>query len=98
MVKADTFKRIGAEEVNLNEITSKCKHLKYDSDEFWECQLRNFAQTVYHPTSTCRMGPTNDPTSVVDPQLRYIHSCLVYFTIIIFNDNFYMKFWGSHLL
>ena len=29
---------------------------------------RRYAQTIYHPTSTCRMG--TDTTAVVDPQLR----------------------------
>ena len=29
---------------------------------------RGFGGTVYHPTSTCRMG--NDPMAVVDPELR----------------------------
>ena len=29
---------------------------------------RRYAQTIYHPTSTCRMG--TDATAVVDPQLR----------------------------
>jgi choline dehydrogenase len=29
---------------------------------------RNTGTTVYHPTSTCRMGP--DPTAVVDERLR----------------------------
>jgi choline dehydrogenase len=29
---------------------------------------RRFGSTVFHPTSTCRMG--NDPMAVVDPQLR----------------------------
>jgi choline dehydrogenase len=35
-------------------------------------QLLDFARqrggTVYHPTSTCKMG--NDPMAVVDPELR----------------------------
>jgi choline dehydrogenase-like flavoprotein len=30
--------------------------------------LRHTTQTIYHPTSTCRMG--GDPASVVDPELR----------------------------
>ena len=30
--------------------------------------LRNFGNTGFHPTSTCRMGV--DPTAVVDPRLR----------------------------
>jgi len=29
---------------------------------------RNFSQTIYHPTSTCKMG--NDPMAVVDDRLR----------------------------
>jgi choline dehydrogenase len=29
---------------------------------------RNIAQTIYHPTSTCRMG--SDPKAVVDARLR----------------------------
>ena len=29
---------------------------------------RQFGGTVFHPTSTCRMG--NDPMAVVDPELR----------------------------
>jgi choline dehydrogenase len=30
--------------------------------------LRNFGNTGFHPTSTCRMGP--DETAVVDERLR----------------------------
>ena len=36
-------------------------------DELLEA-ARNISQTIYHPTSTCRMGP--DPLAVVDDQLR----------------------------
>ena len=38
-----------------------------DDDAFW-AQLCTMMQTVYHPTSTCRMG--NDAGAVVDPSLR----------------------------
>jgi len=31
---------------------------------------RNIAQTIYHPTSTCKMGPVNDDMAVVDERLR----------------------------
>ena len=30
--------------------------------------IRRFAQTLYHPTGTCRLG--QDPQSVVDPRCR----------------------------
>ncbi len=38
------------------------------SDEDILDSARNIAQTIYHPTSTCKMG--NDMTSVVDERLR----------------------------
>lgn len=28
------------------------------------------AQTIYHPAGTCKMGPSSDPTAVVDPSLK----------------------------
>ena len=34
-----------------------------------EC-AREWAQTTFHPMGTCRMGPSTDPTAVVDDQLR----------------------------
>ncbi len=39
-----------------------------DSDEDHLEVARQFAQTIYHPTSTCRMGVDN--MAVVDPELR----------------------------
>jgi choline dehydrogenase len=41
---------------------------QYQSDEELLEAARQFSQTIYHPTSTCKMG--NDDASVVDPQLR----------------------------
>jgi choline dehydrogenase len=39
-----------------------------DSDADLEGHIRHTAQTIYHPTSTCRMGV--DDLAVVDPELR----------------------------
>ena len=39
-----------------------------NDDAALEQQIRNRADTVYHPVGTCRMGP--DASDVVDPQLR----------------------------
>ncbi|MCP4979357.1 MAG: choline dehydrogenase [Gammaproteobacteria bacterium] len=41
---------------------------KFQSDEELLDAARQFSQTIYHPTSTCKMG--NDGMAVVDPQLR----------------------------
>ncbi|KXS20346.1 GMC oxidoreductase [Gonapodya prolifera JEL478] len=41
-----------------------------DEDAYLEEYARRNAVTVYHPTSTCRMGPDSDRNSVVDLQCR----------------------------
>jgi len=49
----------------------KCEHLPdpaAQSDEELLEQARNIANTIYHPTSTCRMG--SDEHAVVDERLR----------------------------
>ncbi|XP_071113297.1 alcohol dehydrogenase [acceptor]-like [Haliotis cracherodii] len=62
------FKEIGAQLEDTPFPT--CTTMKYDTDEYWECYVRALATTVYHPTTTCKMGKASDPTTVVDPQLR----------------------------
>ncbi|KAJ8958478.1 hypothetical protein NQ318_002271 [Aromia moschata] len=32
--------------------------------------LRQMTSTIFHPVGTCKMGPKNDGTAVVDPRLR----------------------------
>lgn len=51
------MQEIGAEEVDPPERT--------DIDH-----ARAVANSIYHPAGTCKMGPSSDPTAVVDPQLR----------------------------
>ena len=41
-----------------------------DSDGYWSDYVRHLTLTQYHPVGTCKMGATDDPTSVVDPHLR----------------------------
>lgn len=36
----------------------------------WECMIRHYTTTIYHPVGTAKMGPYWDPEAVVDPQLR----------------------------
>ena len=42
------------------------------SDAYFECYVREYVSTLYHPVSTCRMGPKGQ-NSVVDSRLR-VHS------------------------
>ncbi|CAB3220564.1 unnamed protein product [Arctia plantaginis] len=47
-----------------------CKEYVKASDEHLECIIRELTFSLYHPTSTVKMGPENDPTAVVDNELR----------------------------
>ncbi|XP_044260506.1 uncharacterized protein LOC123008646 [Tribolium madens] len=47
-----------------------CSGYKDYSDEFYECMIRLYTVTIYHPVGTCKMGPYWDQEAVVDPQLR----------------------------
>ncbi|KAJ8937526.1 hypothetical protein NQ314_011805 [Rhamnusium bicolor] len=47
-----------------------CEMFIFDSDAYWECALRSLGVTLHHQISTCKMGPENDPESVVDNRLR----------------------------
>lgn len=44
--------------------------VQLQSDAELEAFIRSHAETIYHPVGTCRMGPRDDPMSVVDHELR----------------------------
>lgn len=48
----------------------KCGEHGIQSDAFWECVIRHYSQTIYHPVGTCKMGPDNDPMAVLRHDLR----------------------------
>ncbi|KAF9897862.1 hypothetical protein BX616_004860, partial [Lobosporangium transversale] len=41
-----------------------------DDEEALQKYARENTETVYHPVSTCKMGPPTDPMAVVDPELK----------------------------
>lgn len=47
-----------------------CAHIEFDKPGYWECYIRHMTSTVYHPTSSCKMGPDSDPEAVVDARLK----------------------------
>ncbi|XP_064610228.1 L-sorbose 1-dehydrogenase-like [Liolophura sinensis] len=68
VLDTEAFRKHGT--VHRNKTFKACSHHGNDTDAFWECYLRHITATIYHPCCTCKMGAVNDPSAVVDPQLR----------------------------
>ncbi|KAI9680403.1 MAG: hypothetical protein M1822_007161 [Bathelium mastoideum] len=45
-------------------------HHTHKSRDAWVSNIRQRADTCYHPAGTCKMGKENDPMAVLDNQLR----------------------------
>lgn len=88
------FRSVGASLSDpYQEYYPPCNSLPYPSEEYWICRLKHYMNTLFHPTSTCRMGKNNDDTAVVDQQLRCFSVFIPIFkkkmtaTRSYFNDN-----------
>ncbi|XP_064629171.1 glucose dehydrogenase [FAD, quinone]-like [Lineus longissimus] len=60
-------------EFGLSILKSKpavCSNLEWGSTEYWEKYIRNITFHLCHVVGTCKMGPEDDPTTVVDSELR----------------------------
>lgn len=64
--KTPAFRKYGSELLKFPD----CGHIPEFTDKYWECMIRLYSVTIYHPVGTCKMGPYWDPDAVVDPQLR----------------------------
>ncbi|XP_044731017.1 glucose dehydrogenase [FAD, quinone]-like [Chrysoperla carnea] len=49
---------------------SACEQYEFNSDDYWICQIRHLTTTLYHPSGTCKMGPHNSSSAVVNADLR----------------------------
>lgn len=47
-----------------------CRTVPRYTDAYWECMVRHYTVSTYHPVGTAKMGPEGDKTAVVDPQLQ----------------------------
>lgn len=68
MLKTDAMKKINAK--LLDTPIPDCIQHKFDTDEYWKCSARQITFTIYHLCGTCKMGPIEDSTAVVDSRLR----------------------------
>ncbi|KAK9506671.1 hypothetical protein O3M35_008563 [Rhynocoris fuscipes] len=54
----------------FSEPIKPCAKYGHDTKDYWKCHARHLTISNYHQTGTCKMGPSEDPTSVVDARLR----------------------------
>lgn len=54
----------------VDAIVPQCKQFVFGTDDYWRCHIRTLPGILYHPTGTNKMGPENDPTSVVNQFLQ----------------------------
>ena len=68
MEKTELFKKY---EMLLMEDDMLCgnRHEPF-SDAYFECYVKEYIATIYHPVGTCAMGPKGKKSSVVDHRLR----------------------------
>lgn len=68
ITETESFQKLKPEWLRVK--IQACDDLEFRSDEYWECQLRHLASSLYHPVGTCKMGPESDSEAVVDNRLR----------------------------
>ncbi|KAL3289001.1 hypothetical protein HHI36_003444 [Cryptolaemus montrouzieri] len=68
LLRTHAFRKAGARLVT-NQLPA-CKDYEFGTDGYWECLVASYTTTIFHQTSTCKMGPKHDREAVVDPELR----------------------------
>lgn len=68
ITKTESFQKLNPEWLRIQ--IPECDDFKFQSDKYYECQLRHLASSLYHPVGTCKMGPESDPLAVVDNRLK----------------------------
>ncbi|KAK3102036.1 hypothetical protein FSP39_008285 [Pinctada imbricata] len=66
----ESFKQLGIDLDDTHLHFSECTNYEKSTDDYFKCIVHHYAVKADHPTATCRMGKTDDPTSVVDSDLR----------------------------
>ncbi|PSN32012.1 Glucose dehydrogenase [FAD, quinone] [Blattella germanica] len=68
LMNTKAFKELGIEFDKT--AAPKCVHLEFGTDKYWTCAAKNHTGTTHHFGGSCKMGPSNDSTAVVDPKLK----------------------------
>lgn len=63
--------------INNNKI-SGCENYIFDTNEYWECFVKHLTITAFHPVGTCKMGSSQDKSSVVGFDFKVLNSNKLY--------------------
>lgn len=63
-----TMQHVGTRLHNIS--VPGCENFEFGSDNYWRCSIRVMSYTLHHQVATCRMGPANDKSTVVNAKLQ----------------------------
>ncbi|KAK5271422.1 hypothetical protein LTR96_003246 [Exophiala xenobiotica] len=64
------MKGAGTKDIVKGSWPSDLTHHSFTTREAWIPHVKQHATTCYHAAGTCKMGPTNDKTAVLDEKLQ----------------------------
>ncbi|KAL7643829.1 UNVERIFIED_CONTAM: hypothetical protein RMT77_005835 [Armadillidium vulgare] len=68
LMETKAFKSINARYVNIS--VPLCPKVEILNEKYFECVMRYHTRVGLHAVGTAKMGPTDDPSAVIDPELR----------------------------
>ncbi|KAK9299915.1 hypothetical protein QLX08_007218 [Tetragonisca angustula] len=54
----------------INKSLPGCEEFEFGRKDYWKCAIRQYTETNYHPSGTCKMGPNSDSEAVVNARLK----------------------------
>ncbi|CAD7086669.1 unnamed protein product [Hermetia illucens] len=66
--ETETFHQFHAKFIKVR--IPACNNERYRTVRYWECYVKHMSNTFYQPAGTAKMGPSSDPNSVVDAEMR----------------------------
>lgn len=66
--KTDAFRENGVK--FIRKPVQACSKYKWGTNEYFACLFTRYTTTIFHPSGTCKMGPSTDKNAVVNPRLK----------------------------
>ncbi|KAJ6635518.1 Glucose dehydrogenase [FAD, quinone] [Pseudolycoriella hygida] len=70
LIEMPSMRRLGAE-LNPKPFPG-CENYEFASNAYWKCYVRHLTLTAFHPVGTCKMGSSDDQSSVVNREFQVI--------------------------